>query len=135
MRIIEVSEDGAVALNSDISAYVTGLDILVRAEPEEHDSSGASSAGSKGFIGPRNSAELTTVAMRSEQLRENLERTVQSLREIFERIADSEGNFPLKEVQVSFEVSAKGGIRLIGTSEVAGKGGITLVFGPRDRGE
>ncbi|WP_369184722.1 hypothetical protein [Streptomyces sp. Y1] len=62
-------------------------------------------------------------------LRTNLEQTVDSLQAMFERIADRGGSLPLKEVQLSFEVSAKGGVQLVGTSEIQGTRGITFVFG------
>ncbi|MFF2073277.1 hypothetical protein ACFVXG_00805 [Kitasatospora sp. NPDC058162] len=62
-------------------------------------------------------------------LRNNLEQTVDSLQAMFEKIAERGGPLPLKEVQLSFEVSAKGGIQLVGSSEVKGTRGITFVFG------
>ncbi|MFC8623291.1 Pepco domain-containing protein [Streptomyces anulatus] len=110
---------------------VSGLEILVRADDTEDVGASGNRGGTKG-IRRRNGTDLASVPVRVEQLRESLEGTVAALRDVFGRIAETSGQFPLKEVQVSFEVSAKGGIRLIGTSEVEGKGGITLVFGARD---
>ncbi|MEE1756093.1 Pepco domain-containing protein [Streptomyces sp. SP18CS02] len=75
-----------------------------------------------------------TVPVSTAQFRQSVERNVAALREIFERVAGTDSAFPLREVQISFEVSAKGGFQLIGTSEVAGKGAITLVFGAADAG-
>ncbi|MEU6099946.1 Pepco domain-containing protein [Streptomyces flaveolus] len=106
----------------------TGLQILVNADDEDFDAVTQARGGTKGRRRTAN-GEVAAVPVRVEQLRANLESTVDALREVFGRISDAGGRFPLREVQVSFEVSAKGGIRLIGTSEVEGKGGITMVFG------
>ncbi|MFG3031135.1 hypothetical protein ACGFZJ_21780 [Streptomyces sp. NPDC048253] len=111
------------------SAYVSGLEILVRAD-EMGDVSG-DGHGSKGIRRNRDGSGFTSTQVRVEQIKTNLERTVEQLRSIFENIAEVNRGFPLKEVQVSFEVTAKGGIRLIGSSEIEGKGGITLVFGAK----
>ncbi len=63
-------------------------------------------------------------------LRENLRRTVGALRELFDEVAATEGGLPLKEAQITFEVTASGGIALVGVStQAAGKGAITLTFG------
>jgi hypothetical protein len=110
-------------------ASVTGLEILVGADDDEE----AGNAGTKGLRRRgRGSAELRVATVPAERLRDNLEHTVATLRGLFDGIAAERSSFPLREVQVSFEISAKGGIRLIGTSEVEAKGGITLVFGARD---
>jgi hypothetical protein len=51
-----------------------------------------------------------------------------ALRSVFEEVAAQAGSLGLQEVHVGFEVSATGGIQLIGTSQVGSKGAITLVF-------
>lgn len=38
------------------------------------------------------------------------------------------GDFKLKEVTIQVEITAEGGIELIGTAKVGGKGAITLTF-------
>ncbi|MFJ9371882.1 hypothetical protein [Streptomyces sp. NPDC101455] len=114
-------------------AHVTGLEVLVRAE--EVTEGPGSGQGTKGFLRNRDGFEFATVQVRTEQLKVNIERTVEQLRSIFEGLAENSQRFPLTEVQVSFEVSAKGGIRLIGSSEIEGKGGITLVFSARNNSE
>lgn len=39
------------------------------------------------------------------------------------------GQFKLKEVSIQVEISAEGGVELIGTAKLGGKGAITLTFG------
>ncbi|MBM7437131.1 hypothetical protein [Streptomyces sp. HB132] len=111
------------------AASVEGLEVLVEADAGEGYGGGTKGLRRRG----RGGADLEVANVPADRLRDNLERTVASLRGMFDTIAQEQSAFPLKEVQVSFEISAKGGIRLIGTSEVEGKGGITLVFGARDR--
>ncbi|MGW7454058.1 Pepco domain-containing protein [Streptomyces sp. NPDC054787] len=63
-------------------------------------------------------------------LRANLQRAVDGLQQMIGEIAVPEGGMPLRQAQVSFEVTASGGIALVGTSaQVAAKGAITLTFG------
>ncbi|WP_255954965.1 Pepco domain-containing protein [Streptomyces odontomachi] len=116
-----------------VDVEIAGLEVLVRADEVEDHGAPGMRGGTKGLL-RRDGGELASVSVRVEQLKDSLEGTVAALRDLFGRVAGTEGRFPLKEVQVSFEVTAKGGIRLIGTSEVEGKGGITLVFGARDQG-
>ena len=40
------------------------------------------------------------------------------------------GGFEVKEVQVSVEVSAEGGVSLLGTAKASAGGAITLTFSP-----
>ncbi|WP_455753187.1 Pepco domain-containing protein [Streptomyces chartreusis] len=111
---------------------IEGLEVLVKVGPEDVTQEGAPFSGSKGLRRQGSTSDFTAVTLSSERLRDSIESTVGALRDIFDRVAESSGRFPLKEVQLSFEISAKGGIRLIGTSEVEGKGGMTLIFGTRD---
>ncbi|MFA1550320.1 Pepco domain-containing protein [Actinomadura chokoriensis] len=62
-------------------------------------------------------------------LRENLRRTSDSLRALLGDLADSTERFRLKEAQIGVEVSAEGGIQIIGTAKVGTKANIILVFG------
>ncbi|WP_394361903.1 hypothetical protein [Amycolatopsis sp. SB7-3] len=63
-------------------------------------------------------------------LRRNLQDTLNGLAELFEGITQVGTDLPLKEVEISFEVTAKGRVALLGTSaETAGKGGIKILFG------
>jgi hypothetical protein len=40
------------------------------------------------------------------------------------------GDYELHEVKLQVEISAKGGVNLVGTAEAGGKGAITLTFRP-----
>ncbi|MEU6757344.1 hypothetical protein [Streptomyces sp. NPDC046685] len=63
-------------------------------------------------------------------LRANLQRAVDGLQQMIGEIDVPEGGMPLRQAQVSFEVTASGGIAPVGTSaQVAAKGAITLTFG------
>ncbi|MFC8895402.1 Pepco domain-containing protein [Streptomyces cinereoruber] len=61
-------------------------------------------------------------------LRKNLAETVDALQKIFGDIAAREGALPLAEAQISFQVTAGGGIQLVGGGQVAGTRGLTLTF-------
>lgn len=62
-------------------------------------------------------------------LRENLRRTADSLRDMLGDLTASTDGFRLKEAQIGVEVSAEGGIQIIGTAKVGTKANIVLVFG------
>ena len=64
-----------------------------------------------------------------EALRHNLARTATALRKAFDDLGEPFGPLRLNEVQVGLEISAAGGVHLIGTAGV--KAAITLIF--RDR--
>jgi hypothetical protein len=59
-------------------------------------------------------------------LRANLARTSKTFRKAFEEFSGDFGALQLNEVQVGLEISATGGVHLIGTAGV--KGAITLIF-------
>lgn len=59
-------------------------------------------------------------------LRANLAKTAQTLRKAFGEFSGDLGGLRLNEVQVGLEISAAGGVHLIGTAGV--KGAITLIF-------
>ena len=61
-------------------------------------------------------------------LRRSVERTVAALQQVFDGVTDETGRLRLQEAQFCFEVSAKGGLNLVGTTEVASKAAITLTF-------
>lgn len=77
----------------------------------------------------RGEAELAVRHVPLAALRENLKRTMAMLGGLIEEAMASSGSLPLQQVQLSFEVSANGGINLVGTAQVGGKGAITLTFG------
>ncbi|KUM93046.1 hypothetical protein AQI88_28400 [Streptomyces cellostaticus] len=61
-------------------------------------------------------------------LRKNLTETVTALQQVFADVAAQNGTLPLREAQLQFQVTASGGIQLVGTSQVQGSRSITLVF-------
>lgn len=77
----------------------------------------------------RGEAELAVRHVPLAALRENLKNTMALLGGLIEEAIATGGTLPLREVQLSFEVSASGGINLVGTAQVGGKGAITLTFG------
>lgn len=61
-------------------------------------------------------------------LRRNLAATVDALQQVFADIAAQGGTLPLAEAQLSFQVTANGGVQLIGTGQVGGSRALTLTF-------
>ncbi|KDN78712.1 Pepco domain-containing protein [Streptomyces olindensis] len=61
-------------------------------------------------------------------LRKNLTETIDALQQLFEDAAARGGALPLAEAQLSFQVTASGGIQLVGTGQMQGTRGLTLVF-------
>ena len=72
----------------------------------------------------------TEVALRelpTELLRKNLSSVCQGMASMLSDIEEL-GRFRLKEVTVQVEVTAEGGIELVGTAKLGGTGAITLTF-------
>jgi hypothetical protein len=72
----------------------------------------------------------TEIAVRDlpvDRLRENLNIVCQGFACVFNDVKRV-GNFRLKQVTIQVEVTAEGGIELIGTAKLGGKGAITLTF-------
>ncbi|MFI0718737.1 hypothetical protein [Streptomyces sp. NPDC021224] len=61
-------------------------------------------------------------------LRRNLAATVDALQQVFADVAARGGTLPLAEAQLSFQVTASGGVQLIGTGQVSGSRALTLTF-------
>lgn len=91
---------------------------LVRAEPSADDDTMGLFRRADGDSG----VALIPV----DRLRDNLAKTADTLRKAFAEFRGDLGDLRLNEVQVGLEVSATGGVHLIGTAGV--KGAITLVF-------
>jgi NTP-dependent ternary system trypsin peptidase co-occuring protein len=96
------------------------LPFLVTAEdPADQDTMGVFS---------RQEAEVVLRQVPVAALRQSLRQAMGTLRSVFEEVADAPGRLRVREVHVAFEVSASGGVRFVGTTEVAGRGTITLVL-------
>ncbi|SCY86770.1 hypothetical protein SAMN02745898_104328 [Streptomyces sp. 136MFCol5.1] len=107
------------------SDAVETLDVLVSVD----DTGLPSTAGEKGIFG-RGGGDSSVRQIPVAVLRENLQRTVDGLQQVLGEIRVPEGGMPLRQAQVSFEVTASGGISLVGTSaQLGAKGAITLTFG------
>ncbi|MEV0637820.1 hypothetical protein AB0I77_23320 [Streptomyces sp. NPDC050619] len=61
-------------------------------------------------------------------LRKNLAETVAALQQVFADVAAQSDTLPLREAQLQFQVTASGGVQLIGTSQLQGTRALTLVF-------
>lgn len=97
------------------------LSFLVSEEPED-------TSQTMGLF-RRGEREVTTHDISTAALARNIKASVARLREVFSSVRDDAGpGMRISQVQVQFEVTAKGGINFIGTTEVGSKGAITLVF-------
>lgn len=104
---------------SDEDAATETLPFLVTVEDGDDDTMGLFRHGDR---------EVALRDIPVAALRASVRRTLAGLRGVFEDVADETGRLRLREAQFNFEVSAKGGLNLIGTSEIATKGAITLIF-------
>lgn len=95
------------------------LRFLVAAEDEDEETMGIFRRGERGMT----LREIPVAALRT-----NVRRVVAGLQEVFADAVAESGHLRLREMQVHFEVSASGGVHLIGTSDVSARGAITLVF-------
>ena len=62
-----------------------------------------------------------------ERLQESMGALCRQVGTVMER-ARHVGDFKLKEVTIQVEITAEGGVEMIGTAKVGGKGAITLTF-------
>ncbi|WP_261553637.1 Pepco domain-containing protein [Frankia tisae] len=86
-------------------------------------------AGEKGIFGRRGD-EASVRHIPLTVLRDNLRQVVAGLQELFDDVAGSGARLPLKQAQVSFEVTASGGVTVLGASgQLGATGGIVLTFG------
>ncbi|MDT0573630.1 hypothetical protein RM704_40375 [Streptomyces sp. DSM 3412] len=82
--------------------------------------------GTMGLFGRDSEAVLRQVPLGP--LRKNLAETVAALQQVFADVAAQSGTLPLKEAQLQFQVTASGGVQLIGTTQMQGTRGLVLVF-------
>lgn len=82
----------------------------------------------KGVFSLKDSKEVVAIRnISTERLKANLNNVCQGLAETLQDIK-AVGSFRLKEVTIQVEVTAEGGVELIGTAKLGGKGAITLTF-------
>jgi len=97
------------------------IDVIVNEEPDESD-------GSMGVLsGP---LELAVKAVPVDALRENIRELMDSLGHLFaqEEQGDAAAPLRLSEVEVGLSITATGGVRLVGTAEMAAQGAVKLTF-------
>ncbi|MFJ8538797.1 hypothetical protein [Streptomyces sp. NPDC093591] len=111
--MVQASEDGQT-----LHFWVTAT--------EEDIALAAQSSDSMGLFSRDGDAVLRSVPLGP--LRKSLAETVDALQGIFQEVADRGGPLPLAEAQLSFQVTASGGIQLIGTGQMQGTRGLTLTF-------
>jgi len=116
--------------SQDTEVPLETLSFLVSIDDEPEQATGV---GDKGIFGRGGGGGVGESSIRDipvAVLRDNLQRAVLGLQHVIGSITVPPGGMPLKEAQVSFEVTAGGGITFVGTSaQVAAKGAITLTFG------
>jgi hypothetical protein len=97
------------------------IPIIVAVPEGEEDDLG----GVKGILIPEPGTAVKELP--ASTLRQNLGAVCSAVVELLKDIKQV-GQFKLKEVELAVEISAEGGVQLIGTSKVGGKGAIKLKF-------
>lgn len=82
-----------------------------------------------GILGPGAMIGTRLAAIDVERLRRSIGELTGDVAALFEDI-EAVGHYRLKEVQVSLEITAEGGVALIGSLKTGARGGITLTFSP-----
>jgi hypothetical protein len=93
--------------------------LVLEEEPEEQDSMG---------LFRRGDAPVVLRDIPLDVLRASLKPVVASLRSLFDELGDGSPGVQLREAQVGIQVSASGGVQLIGTAQAGATGVLTLVF-------
>jgi hypothetical protein len=90
------------------------------------DEEGENSSDSMGMFSRNGEAVLRSIPLGP--LRKNLTEAVDALQGLFADITARGGTLPLREVQLSFQVSASGGVQFVGTSQMQSGRSIVLIF-------
>jgi len=85
-------------------------------------------AKSEGNLSGRKKPKIRTKKINTETLKESMSDLSEQISEILQNIK-SVGDFKLQQVQLAVEISAEGGVSLIGTAKAGVKGAVTLTFG------
>ncbi|UIX33071.1 Pepco domain-containing protein [Streptomyces sp. GQFP] len=121
--------EGTAAGAEDLAVQpsVDGQSLSFWVTATEEDIALASQGGdTMGLFSRDGDAVLRTVPLGP--LRKNLADTVDALQRIFQEVSERGGALPLAEAQLSFQVTATGGIQLVGTGQMQGTRGLTLTF-------
>jgi len=117
----------AKATHAEEDQTVPSVEVLVSIDGVSTPS--GTGSGDKGIFG-RSGGEASLRQIPVTVLRDNLQRTVDALQQVLGGLQAPETGMSLRQAQVSFEITATGGIALVGTSaQVGAKGAITLTFG------
>ncbi len=110
-------------------------DIPVLVDPDSEPAAGPAPAA-------RRSGTLSAISAASpasriklldaEKLRKSVGSLARQVTGLFDDL-EHDDRYRLETVQVSLEISAEGGVSLIGTAKAGARGGITLTFAPRAR--
>ncbi|MBV7696746.1 hypothetical protein [Streptomyces sp. TRM70350] len=110
-----------------VQAAVDGLTVPIWVTATEDDIAAAQQGSdTMGLFSSDGNAVLRSVPLGP--LRKNLAETVDALQRVFQEVADRGGALPLAEAQLSFQITAGGGIQLVGTGQMQGTRGLTLTF-------
>lgn len=90
------------------------------------DEEGENPGDSMGMFSGSGEAVLRSIPLGP--LRKNLTDAVDALQGLFADITARGGTLPLREVQLSFQVSASGGVQFVGTSQMQNGRSIVLIF-------
>lgn len=93
--------------------------IRIITSPEEQEEN------SKGLFGSSTSERINEVD--SDALKSNLNELITNLSGVLDNVQNNDG-YKLKQFTVGVEISAKGGVSLIGKLEAGAKAAVTLVF-------
>ncbi len=100
------------------------IPVIVEEDVEEMETSGS------GFLGKggKQKRKDKIKDLDTSKIKTSISNLTGQISDILDDVKDV-GNFKLKEVQISVEISAEGGVALIGTAKAGAKGAITLSFG------
>ncbi|PAZ13345.1 hypothetical protein CLM62_26000 [Streptomyces sp. SA15] len=118
----EVAGDTTVQVSADgqtLPFWVTATEEDIALAAQDSDSMGS-------LFSRDGDAVLRAVPLGP--LRKNLADAVDALQRIFQEVADRGGPLPLAEAQLSFQVTASGGIQLVGSGQMQGSRSLTLTF-------
>ncbi|WKX10283.1 hypothetical protein [Streptomyces sp. NL15-2K] len=122
-----VGEAGEVAGDTTVQVSVDGQTLPFWVTATEEDVAlAAQDSDTMGLFSRDGDAVLRAVPLGP--LRKNLADAVDALQRIFQEVADRGGPLPLAEAQLSFQVTASGGIQLVGSGQMQGSRSLTLTF-------
>ncbi|MDH6518271.1 hypothetical protein M2163_004747 [Streptomyces sp. SAI-135] len=117
-RVGENGQSGAVD-GQTLNFWVTATEEDIALAAQSNDSMGS-------LFSRDGDAVLRAVPLGP--LRKSLAEAVDALQQVFQDVADRGGPLPLAEAQLSFQVTASGGVQFIGSGQMQGSRSLTLTF-------